>query len=457
MFLRYPLAWLAVGFILTAFATPWNPAAAQKEADLARHYAAAQAAEKARSFQAALDAYEKVLDVDPDYQQALDRWEVCQKLAEWQVSLKKSPATAQDLVRLGEIYAGFDRFDEERHAYRDAIALDDRCADAHGHLAMSNYTSPGGSMVTVVQEIRRLLETSPNRARLDRALADWAVYGELRILRHVMKDDLARAQQANQAGRPKEAAEILEAAAKKDGPDVYRTSLLTQAGALRLRAGDRDGAYKAFRQALLHVRCLHTIHAHLGLAELNLEVDRTDAALDHLRQAVAEGSLASRLIEAGKNGTYRKLFESAKPEIREEMKRLADPRTADAPIRASIQEALARATREKKTVLLEWYGPYCPYVMSLEERLAHPRIQKLLDAHFVLVRMNQGSVHRGDTLDEEYGQVMRKYGVPCFFVLNPDGTIHVAQSDADLMSAPNRSFGVEEIATWLEKMAARDG
>ena len=211
MFLRFPLAWLAVGLGLAVFVTPWNPAAAQKEADLARHYAAAQAAEKARNFQAALDAYEKVLDVDPDYQQALDRWEACQKLAEWQTSLK-GQATAQDLVRLGEIYAGFDRFDEERHAYRDAIALDDRCADAHGHLAMSNYTSPGGSMVTVVQEIRRFLETSPNRARLDRALADWVVYGELRILRHVMKDDLARAQHANQAGRPKEAAEILEAA-----------------------------------------------------------------------------------------------------------------------------------------------------------------------------------------------------------------------------------------------------
>ena len=73
---------------------------------------------------------------------------------------------------------------------------------------------------------------------------------------------------------------------------------------------------------------------------------------------------------------------------------------------------------------------------------------------FVFIRMNQGSMHRGLTLDAHYGRVMRTYGVPCFFVLDEDGEVDAIQRDAPLMSTPNRAFSVEKIAAWLEEAAA---
>jgi hypothetical protein len=92
--------------------------------------------------------------------------------------------------------------------------------------------------------------------------------------------------------------------------------------------------------------------------------------------------------------------------------------------------------------------------MLLEERLAHPHIRKLLDDHFVLVRMNQGALHRGLTLEVEYGDVMRAHGVPSLHVLNPDGTMHAVMKDAPLMDVKNRRFSPGIIAAWLEKLSA---
>ncbi len=91
--------------------------------------------------------------------------------------------------------------------------------------------------------------------------------------------------------------------------------------------------------------------------------------------------------------------------------------------------------------------------MLLEERLAHPRIRKLLADEFILVRMNQGQLHRGLTLEIEYGDVMRAHGVPSFHVLNADGTMHSVMKDAPLMDVPSRRFSVDRIAEWMERIS----
>lgn len=432
-----------------------SPAGGQED-EVARHYQAALAAEGKRDFKTALSEYEKVLDLDSEHADALGRWEACEKLAAWQEALGGKAPTAADLVRLGEVYCAVSRFKEERKAYEDAIVLDPTCHDAHGHLAMSHYTAGGGSIVTVIRETRRFLETSPRRKNLARAIADWEIFGELRIFTQVLHKELKAAKEATEAGKALEAAGILEAAVRNATPDVYRTVLCVRAGKLRLEAGDKEGARKCFTRALEHAKCHATIGARLALAELDVEKDDLESALVHLRAAVAEGSHACRLIDADAGHAFRPLFISENLEVRAEVKKLADPEYGDRPIREKIRRAVERAGKEGKKVLLEWYGPYCPYVMALEDRLQDPRIRKILAEHFVFIRMNQGSMHRGITLDKEYGNVMRKYGVPCFFVLDAEGHVDTIQRDAELMSVPNRAFSVDKIAAWLEKTARTD-
>jgi hypothetical protein len=249
------------------------------------------------------------------------------------------------------------------------------------------------------------------------------------------------------------AADCLIAALRDDHPDAFATALYAAAGDLRREAGDPDGARRAYVEALRHTPHGYTVRARFGLAVLDCEAGDLTAALAHLEAAVAEGSSACRMIAEAAEGPLAALFSAEDEEIRKAVRALTDSERADAPIRAMIEAACRRAEDEGKRVLLHWYGPYCPFVMAMEERLCDSAVERLLYAHFVHVRMDQGSMHKGVSLDAEYGEVMRRLGVPSFFVLDPDGTTYTVQSDADLFDDHGRSYNAAKVAAWLRRVA----
>ncbi|MHC4469505.1 MAG: thioredoxin family protein [Planctomycetota bacterium] len=447
------------------------PAALFAEEDPAKHYEAARKAEASRDFTAAVAAYDKILELDEEYKDAFDRWDACIKLAEWQEGLEGEPKP-MDLVRLGEVYveilaarkeAGEEPTKEreqelvasERACYTDAIAKDPGCTEAHGHLALSNYVGRNGSISTVIAETFRFLETSPHRARLAEAIEHFKVYGELRRVSSVLGDEYAAARRAGQKKEFAKAASILEEAAtkKKDLPDAYYTWLWSWIGRYRMQSGDLEAARKAFTQSLGHVSHASTIQSRLGLASLDVKAGDLSAALEHLKAAVAEGSSACVSIARRKASAFKALFEAEDTAIREAAVKLTDQELGDAPIRERIAKAVEQANKEKKKVLVHWYGPYCPYVMALEERLARPEVREVLEKSFVHVKMDQGSGHRGGTLDKEYGGVMSKYGVPCFFVLDAEGEVEVVQRDLELMGTPHRDYDAEKVLAFLKRAA----
>jgi thioredoxin family protein len=222
--------------------------------------------------------------------------------------------------------------------------------------------------------------------------------------------------------------------------------------------GDVEGARKDFAKATEYSKTIYTIEAWLGLAAIDVRAGKLEPALESLRSAVGLGSIACNMIAAQKVKAFAPLFNADNDAIKKEMEKLTDPREGDAPIRAEIAAACAKAKAEGKEVLLEWYGPYCPFVMAMQERLARPEVASLIDENFILVRMNQGDVDkgimRGATLDEEYGNVMESCGVPSFFVLKEDGSIRTVQKDIPLMSEDQRGYDVEAIVTWLTEVVA---
>ena len=164
--------------------------AQERGKELQDRYQAACKAEENRDYLAALREYDRILAVQEDFEDCDFRREECQLLAEWQRKLK-GPPTAADLVGLGEILCGLERTAEERASYRDAIRLDPGCTEAHGHLALLNYTTRGGNILTVVKETIAHLETSPYREHLQKAIADFKVFGNLRTLRVILGKERA--------------------------------------------------------------------------------------------------------------------------------------------------------------------------------------------------------------------------------------------------------------------------
>jgi tetratricopeptide (TPR) repeat protein len=416
------------------------------------HYDAARKAEAARDYVTAMAEYDKVLDLDEEYEDAFDRWDACHKLAEWQEGLEGKP-TAMDLVRLGEVNLELERYAEEKACYEEALRMDAKCAAAHGHLALWHYTrgEEGEGFPAVYRETLLLLESSPNRERLKQAIADFEVYGGIRNRAALLRDRLAEAAAASKAKDWKKASDLLEAAASDESlPMGARIWILDRAGETRAKHGDIEGARRDFTTLVGLPASSYTIDAHLALAVFDTREGKLDSALDHLKAAVAEGSGACAKIEKYRDKAFAKLVEAYPAE----MDRLVDEEAADEPIRARIRAAEERAAKEGKKVLVHWYGPYCPYVMSLQERLESPEIQKLIADKFVYVRVDQGAPHRALALDEEYG-VMEEQGVPCFFVFNADGTLDSVQRDLGLMGAEHRSYSTEKILEWLRGAAPK--
>jgi hypothetical protein len=308
-------------------------------------------------------------------------------------------------------------------------------------------------MEVVIAETLKHLETSPYRERLETAIADFEIYGQLRLLRRRLREEMRRVRRLSAQGKPLEAASVYEKASARELPAAYRTWLFTSAGTLRLGAGDGEGAEKDFREALKHPTCAATIDARLGLAQLAAAKGALEPALHELRAAVDVGSLACRKIAAGREGPFKPLFAAESDLVREEVELLSDQEVGDEPIREEIRAALARAEREKKHVLLHFYGPFCPYVMMMEERLAHPELRKLIAEKFIHLRVDFGSFHRAGTIDRDYGGVFNVYGVPSFYILKPDGeTRWIQRCDPEVMGAPHRCYSVEKLVE-----ALRDG
>jgi tetratricopeptide (TPR) repeat protein len=397
------------------------------------------------------------MDIDEEYEDVFERWEACETLAEWQESVE-GEIDAMDLVRLGEALKNVGRYEEERAAYEEALAKDPNCSEAHGHLALSYYAGPlKQDIVRVIHETEKFMKTSPYQAELRGAMADFAVYGELRILRAALKKELSAAGRAAKARDYKKTASILEeATARDDIPDAYRTLLYTEAGKFRLRARDVAGARAAFENALKHAACQKTIEAHLGLASLDVKAGEFDSAIAHLEAAVKEGSAACEAIAERRDTVFKPLFEHEDQKIREKMEKLADVEFGDEPIRKGIRAAVDRARKEGKKVILYFYGPYCPYVMAMQERLVRPEVKKVLDEKFVVYRVDYGSHHRAVSIDSEYGDVFECYGVPSFVVLNDDGSVHSVKTDADLFGTDQRDYAVGNIVEWLNRTATTD-
>jgi len=246
---------------------------------------------------------------------------------------------------------------------------------------------------------------------------------------------------------------LLESTAEEPGhPDVFRTWLHTRAGNMRMSRGDADGARTCFTKALAHVPCSVTIDARMALASLDVKAGQLQAALVHLRAAVAEGSGACSRISKERKKTLKALFEAEDEGIRKEAELLTDAARADEPVRAEIRKALETAKKEGKKVLVEFYGPYCPYVMAMEERLARPRIKEVIAKKYILYRVDTGAGHKATTLDKEYLDEFENYGVPGFFVLAADGTIQTPKKcGPELMGAEHRCYDELKVLDFLEE------
>jgi thioredoxin 1 len=121
------------------------------------------------------------------------------------------------------------------------------------------------------------------------------------------------------------------------------------------------------------------------------------------------------------------------------------PKNVDA--KGEIREALARAAREHKRVILVFGADWCFDCKVLEFALHHSDAATPAQ-HFLLVHIDIGEGELNKDLVAKYG-IPEKHGVPALAVLDSSGTILYSDTHRDFQSA--RSMDPEDLITFLNK------
>lgn len=123
------------------------------------------------------------------------------------------------------------------------------------------------------------------------------------------------------------------------------------------------------------------------------------------------------------------------------------PATPDA--KPEIREALAKAKKEHKRVILDFGGNWCTDCHVLDIYFHQAPNDKLLNDNYVLVDVNIGRYDMNTDVAEKYGVPLRK-GVPALAVLAPDGSVVRAQATGEFenMRAMDPSSVTEFLNAW---------
>jgi ketosteroid isomerase-like protein len=140
---------------------------------------------------------------------------------------------------------------------------------------------------------------------------------------------------------------------------------------------------------------------------------------------------------------------------RQEFARLRQPIFPDAELynaiadaSADIQQALARAAREHKRVLLVFGGNWCYDCHVLEAAFHSPEVAPLLAPNFEVVNVDIGRADKNLDIAKKY-QVPLEKGVPAIAVLESDGNLLFSQKNGEFEAV--RKLGPEELIAFLNQ------
>lgn len=119
---------------------------------------------------------------------------------------------------------------------------------------------------------------------------------------------------------------------------------------------------------------------------------------------------------------------------------------ADAPAR--VAEALAKAKKNGKRVLIDFGGNWCPDCRILAAVMDLPEVKSFVARHYETVAVDIGRADRNMALVQRFG-VQRLAGVPTVVIAEADGTPVNVSNSAELSSA--RAMTPQGIADWLAR------
>jgi thioredoxin 1 len=116
--------------------------------------------------------------------------------------------------------------------------------------------------------------------------------------------------------------------------------------------------------------------------------------------------------------------------------------------KADIRNALARAKKEKKHVLVEFGALWCLDCHILDNAFQTPGTRELLEKNYILVHVDVGRYEKNLDLAKRYHVPLEK-GIPAMAVLDSYGRVLVSNKSGEFQAA--RRMTMADVLAFLEK------
>ncbi|MEO7253272.1 MAG: thioredoxin family protein [Casimicrobium sp.] len=134
---------------------------------------------------------------------------------------------------------------------------------------------------------------------------------------------------------------------------------------------------------------------------------------------------------------------------------------ADAPVydesadaQAQVTKALTQARAEKKQLMIVFGANWCGDCKMLDGELKKPAMKALLDANYVVVKVDVNRFNKNLDVVIPYGDVIKK-GIPSIVIASPANQLVYATNGGELADA--RKMGEAGVAEFFRELVARKG
>ena len=132
---------------------------------------------------------------------------------------------------------------------------------------------------------------------------------------------------------------------------------------------------------------------------------------------------------------------------------------ADAPVydesadaQAQVSQALAKAKADNKQLMIVFGANWCGDCKMLDGEFKKPALKALLDASYVVVKVDVNRFNKNLDVVKPYGDVIKK-GIPSIVIATPANQLVYATNGGELADA--RKMGEAGVAEFFQKLAAR--
>ena len=116
--------------------------------------------------------------------------------------------------------------------------------------------------------------------------------------------------------------------------------------------------------------------------------------------------------------------------------------------RADIEKARAEAAARGRQVLVVFGANWCGDCRVLDMAMKQGRLKALMDARFVLVKVDVARFDKNVDIAQRYGVPLKK-GIPTVAVLAADGSVSFVTAGGELAGA--RSMGEEALVRFFDR------